>query len=47
MKAFCKIANTVLDWAIFSLGGDGALRQSMVAEGVLDLSGEGRDAYGH
>ena len=46
MKKLCKFASTVLDWAVFSLGGDCNLRRAMVDEGVLDFSGQGRNQYG-
>lgn len=41
-----KILKNIFNWLRLLVGGKSELTDEMVREGVLDFSGQGRDAYG-
>lgn len=41
-----KILKKFLDWVVFFLTGKGELSEELVREGLIDYSGQGRDAFG-
>ena len=47
VKSIKKALSAIWKGVVFALGFDGELRQEVIDEGLLDLSGQGRDTYGH
>lgn len=47
VKSIKKALSAIWKVAVFALGFDGELRQEAIDEGLLDVSGQGRDSYGH
>lgn len=41
-----KILKNIFNWLRLLVGGKSELTDEMVREGVVDFSGQGRDAYG-
>ena len=41
-----KILKNIFNWLRLLVGGKSELTDEMVRDGVLDFSGQGRDAYG-
>lgn len=42
-----KTLQRIFDWLVFLLTGGGAIATEAVSAGIVDLSGQGRDKYGH